>query len=103
MKKIFRYIICLFSAVLVLTACEKIEPELFDENANGAYFDYNSASDFNKTLNFSNHIVGNPDTVSVELNVKLLGYLMDRARTLAVKTKDENSKDKTSRREIILC
>ena len=88
MKKIIRYIICLFSAVFVLTACEKIEPELFDENANGAYFDYNSASDFNKTLNFGNHIVGNPDTVSIELNVKLLGYLMDRPRTLAVKTKD---------------
>ena len=73
---------------VVLTACEGREPNLFDEDSNGAYFDYEYAKDFEKTLNFSDYIVGNPDTVTVTLNVKLLGYLMDDARTLAVKTKD---------------
>ena len=73
---------------VVLTACEGREPDLFDEDSNGAYFDYEYATDFEHTLNFSDYIVGNPDTVTVTLKVKLLGYLMDEARTLSVKTKD---------------
>ena len=73
---------------VVLTACEGREPDLFDEDSNGAYFDYEYATDFEHTLNFSDYIVGNPDTVTVTLKVKLLGYLKDYARTLAVKTKD---------------
>ena len=73
---------------VVLTACEGREPDLFDEGSNGAYFDYGYANEFEKTLNFSDYIVGDPDTVTVTLKVKLLGYLMDQARTLAVKTKD---------------
>ena len=73
---------------VVLTACEGREPDLFDEDSNGAYFDYEYSKDFEKTLNFSDYIVGDPDTVSVTLKVKLLGYLMDEARTLSVKTKD---------------
>ena len=73
---------------VVLTACEGREPDLFDEDSNGAYFDYEYATDFEHTLNFSDYIVGNPDTVTVILKVKLLGYLKDYARILAVKTKD---------------
>ena len=33
-------------------------------------------------------LLGNPDKVTVELKVKLLGYLMEEKRTLSVKTKD---------------
>ena len=69
------------------TACEDREPDLFDKDSNGAYFDYNNAVEFEHTLNFSDYIVGSPDTVAITLKVKLLGYLMDEARTLAVKTK----------------
>ena len=88
MKKSIHYIVWLLAMAVVLTACEDREPDLFDKDSNGAYFDYEYAKDFEKTLNFSDYIVGNPDTVTVTLNVKLLGYLMDDARTLAVKTKD---------------
>lgn len=77
----------LFCLVLTFTACESREPDLFDKDANGAYFDYEYAADFDKELNFSNHIVGSPDTVSLTLKVKLLGYLKDEGRTLSVKTK----------------
>ena len=63
MKKRFHYIVWLFSLTFAFTACEKIEPELFDKDANGAYFDYQHASDFERMLNFSDHIVGKPDTV----------------------------------------
>lgn len=73
---------------VTFTACESNEPELFDKDANGAYFDYEYAADFDRMLNFSDHIVGAPDTVSLTLKVKLLGYLMDERRTLSVKTKD---------------
>lgn len=88
MKKRIHYIVWLFCLTFAFTACEKIEPDLFDKDANGAYFDYQYASDFERKLNFSDHIVGNPDTVPVILKVKLLGYLTDDARTLAVKTKE---------------
>ena len=69
-------------------SCEKYEPDLFEESANGAYFDYEYAADFNKTLNFGEYIVGDPDTVSITLKVKLLGYLEGESRTLAIKTKE---------------
>ena len=88
MKKSIHYIAWLFGLTFVMVACEGREPDLFDEDANGAYFDYNTANEFEQTLNFSDYIVGNPDTVSVTLKVKLLGYLMDEKRVLSVKTKD---------------
>lgn len=87
MKKNIHYIASLLCLALALASCEKYEPALFDEEANGAYFDYGYAADFDKTLNFSDHIVGQPDTVNVTLRVKLLGYLQSEGRTLAVKTK----------------
>ena len=82
------YIASLLSLSIAFVACEKRDPELFDEESNGAYFDYEYAADFDKTLNFSEYIVGAPDTVIVPLKVKLLGYLMEEGRTLAVKTKE---------------
>lgn len=87
MKKSIHYIVCLLGLMFTLTACEDREPDLFDKDSNGAYFDYNYANEFEQTLNFSDYIVGNPDTVTITLKVKLLGYLMDEARTLSVKTK----------------
>ena len=87
MKKSIHYIIGLLGLMVTMTACEGREPDLFDEDSNGAYFDYNYANEFEHTLNFSDYIVGNPDTATITLKVKLLGYLMDEARTLAVKTK----------------
>lgn len=87
MKKNIQIAILLLCFALVWTACEKRDPEFFDEGANGAYFDYGTAAEYDKTLNFSDHIVGHPDTVALMLKVKLLGYLMEEGRTLAVKTK----------------
>ena len=86
MKKNISLAIKLLCLTLVLAACEKYTPELFDETANGAYFDYGTAAEYDKTLNFCDHVVGDPDTVALTLRVKLLGYLMSDARTLAVKT-----------------
>lgn len=86
MKKNIQIAFSLLCFALVWTACEKRDPEFFDEGANGAYFDYETAAEYDKTLNFSDHIVGNPDTVSLMLRVRLLGYLMEEGRSLAVKT-----------------
>ncbi len=88
MKKRPHYITWLLSLVFAVSACGESEPFLFDEDYNGAYFDYNLEADFKRTLNFSDYIVGNPDTVTITLDVKLLGYLQEQSRTLAVKTKD---------------
>ena len=88
MKKNISHIASLLLLALTIASCEKREPDLFDEGANGAYFDYEYASDFSHTLNFADHIVGVPDTVSVTLKVRLLGYLHDEARSLAIKTRE---------------
>lgn len=88
MKKKIHYIYCLLCLTLTFTACESMEPELFDENANGAYFDYTKSADYDKYLNFGDYVVDYPDSVTIELKVKLLGYLMNDERTLAVKTKE---------------
>ena len=87
MRKSIPHIACLLCLAFGLAACEKIEPDFYEEGANGAYFDYGYASDFERVLNFSDYIVGHPDTVSLPLKVKLLGYLKEEARTLAIKTK----------------
>ena len=87
MKKNIQLAVALLCFALVWSSCEKRDPEFYDEGANGAYFDYGTAAEYNQTLNFSDHIVGHPDTVSLMLKVKLLGYLMEEGRTLAVKTK----------------
>lgn len=88
MKKRINHIAWLLGLTLAFAACDNTEPDFFDKDANGAYFDYGYAVDFDKTLNFSEHIVGAPDVVTVKLKVKLLGYIMNEERTLSVKTKE---------------
>ncbi len=88
MKKSIHYIVWLLGLMVTMTACEDREPDLFDKDANGAYFDYEKPVEFEHILNFGDYMVGSPDTVTIKLKVKLLGYLMDEARSLAVKTKD---------------
>lgn len=86
MKKNISLAIKLMCLTLVLAACEKRDPELFDEAANGAYFDYTYSADYDQEINFCDYVVGAPDTVPFILKVKLLGYLMNESRTLAIKT-----------------
>lgn len=88
MKTKINYIVWLLCFAFTFTACDETEPDFFDAGANGAYFDYGYASEFDQTLNFSDHIVDNPDVVSVKLKVKLLGYILEGTRTLSVKTKE---------------
>ena len=83
-----RYILWLLSSALILTACDKIEPDFFDESANGAYFDYNNSAEFEHTINFGEYVIGEPDTVPITLKVKLLGYLKEENRTLSIKKKN---------------
>ena len=88
MKRYNHYIAWLFALTLTFSACDKIEPDFFNGNYNGAYFDYQYASDYETTVNFGEHIIGNPQEVPVVLNVKLLGYLKDESRSLSIKTKE---------------
>ena len=88
MKKNNHYIYILVGLALMFTACDKIEPDFFDEDYNGAYFDYQYASEYERTINFGEYVVGNPQSVPFTLNVKLLGYLKEEARSLSIKTKE---------------
>ncbi|MBQ2289931.1 MAG: DUF4843 domain-containing protein [Bacteroidaceae bacterium] len=87
MKRKNQYTAWLLALAIAFTACDTIEPDFFDENYNGAYFDYQNASDYETTLNFAEYIVGNPQVKNVALNIKLLGYLTDETRNLSIKTK----------------
>lgn len=88
MKRNNHYIMTLLLAfTLFMTACEKIEPDFFDENTQGAYFDYEYAYQFERVVNFRDYTIGEPQEVPVKINIKLLGYLTDEARTLSIKTK----------------
>ncbi len=88
MKKNNIYILGVLSLVLSFTACDKIEPEFFDGNYNGAYFGYDNSDDFQYNLNFSDHTSGMPDEVIVPVNIKLLGYLKEEKRTVSIKTRE---------------
>lgn len=83
----------LLGLTLVLTACEKIEPDLFDKGVNGAYFDYEYAAQFQREVNFRDYTIGQPDEVPVKIKVKLLGYLSDEERTLSIKAKSVDDYD----------
>lgn len=88
MKKTYKhYIIYLIGLTFLATACEKEQPDFFDSSANGVYFDYEYAADFQQTVNFANYIIGNPGSVPVNLKLKLLGYLSNEERTAYIKTK----------------
>lgn len=87
MKISNRYILGLLSVMLVFSACEKMEPEFFDENYNGAYFNYENSGDFKYELNFGDHTNGMPEEVAVPVKIKLLGYLSDEVRSVSIKTK----------------
>lgn len=86
MKRTNHYISWLLCLALLFSACEKIEPDFFEGEYNGAYFDYQNEEEFKKTLNFGEYIIGNPDTLPVILKVKLLGYLTEESRTLSIRT-----------------
>lgn len=88
MKRYNHFIITLLLGFAMLfTACEKIEPDLFDESTKGAYFDYEYAAQFESMVNFREHTIGQPQEVPVKIRVKLLGYLSDEERTLSIKAK----------------
>lgn len=78
------HIILLIGLVmLTVTACDKQEPDFYDGNHNGVYF----TSDKYNSINFANYPVGNPETLELDMRLKLLGYLTDDARKAVLKTK----------------
>lgn len=88
MKRYYPYtMIWLFALVFLTTSCEKEEPDFYDKNENGVYFDYNASADFQRTINFADHVLGNPQEVPLNLKVKLLGYLVEGDRKAVLKTK----------------
>ena len=43
MKNSYIHNLAILSLVLLLAACNKIEPDFFDKDYNGAYFNYNNS------------------------------------------------------------
>ena len=77
MKKNIHYILGLLAMAVVLTACEGREPDLFDEDSNGAYFDYEYATDFEHTLNLQ---FINVHTVNCNAGFRCASYRCCRTR-----------------------
>ena len=93
MKNSYIHYLAILSLALFLAACNKIEPDFFDKDYNGAYFDYNNSAEFHYNLNFSDHTSGMPDEVIVPVNIKLLGYLEEKKRSVSIITKEVEGYD----------
>jgi len=88
MKRYYPYtIIWLFALVVLATSCEKEEPDFYDKNENGVYFDYDNSEEFRASINFADHVLGNPQELPVSIDVKLLGYMVEGDRKAVLKTK----------------
>lgn len=87
MKKYYNCITLLFGAIILFTACQEEKPDFFDESANSVYFNYEYSSELTKDINFANYIIGNPKSVTINISLKILGYLTDETRKVVLKTK----------------
>ena len=88
MKRYYPYtIMWLFCLAFLVTSCEKQEPDFYDKNENGVYFDYNTNEEFQQSINFADHGLGNPQELTVNVNIKLLGYMLEGNRKAILKTK----------------
>lgn len=88
MKRYYPYtIMWLFCLAFLATSCEKQEPDFYDKNENGVYFDYNVNEEFQQSINFADHVLGNPQELTVNVNIKLLGYMLEGNRKAILKTK----------------
>ena len=89
MKKDFKYYIALlFGAVMLFTACEEEKPDFFDESANSVYFNYEYASEFSNDINFANFIINTPESIYVNVKLRILGYVPEETRKVALKAKE---------------
>lgn len=77
------YLMCLVALMLTITSCEKQEADFFDETQNGVYFDEATVA----SLNFAHQIIDNPQTLPINVSMKLLGYLSKEKRTANLKTR----------------
>lgn len=80
------------TAILLLTAallpsCDKQEPDLFSEQNNGIYFDYDNAADFSTGINFADRVLGNPSSLPVEIRTKLLGHITEDSRKAVLRSR----------------
>ena len=79
-------LLCLL-AIVGLSACDKQEPDFFSEKNNGIYFDYETAAELTTKINFADRILGNPESLPVEVKTKLLGHISQDARKAVLKTR----------------
>ena len=94
MKRDFKYYIALlFGAVTLFTACDEQKPDFFDGSANSVYFDYETVSDLTNNINFAYFIMDDPDSVYINVKLKILGYLTKDTRKVALKIKPVDGHD----------
>lgn len=83
----YYYIIALWAISNLFVACEKEEPPFYDTGSNGVYFDYSSTDDLSSNINFADYALENPEELSVNIKLKVLGYLLEEDRKVVLKTK----------------
>lgn len=75
------------AALLMLGACSHEEIEVYNADNNGVYFNYDSESQLTTTVNFAEHVLGNPETLPVTLNLKVMGLKADSDRQVILKSR----------------
>ncbi len=81
----YKYIAIALLSLGLMSSCKKEEPTLFDESSNGAYFDYDSASNLTTSINFADYMLEDPDEVEVPVKLKLLGFLPEDTKSVTLK------------------
>lgn len=80
-------IIFAVGAMILLGACSQEEVQVYSSENNGVYFDYNSTSELSTSINFGQYVLGNPQTLPLTLNLKVMGLTADGNRKVYLKTK----------------
>ncbi len=87
MKHLIQNIFFAVGACVALCACSHEEIEAYSANDNGVYFNYNTSSELESSINFANHVLGNPRSLPLTLNLKAMGVKVDYERKVTLKSK----------------
>lgn len=80
------------TSLLVLGSCSQEQIEVYQAENNGVYFNYKNTTDLEMSVNFSDHVLGNPSTLPVNLRLKVMGVKANENRRVVLKSRSLEGK-----------
>lgn len=87
MTHIIKTMMLALGATMLLGACSQEEVQVYDAANDGVYFAYDSPSSLSTSINFGDYILGNPQSLPVTINLKVMGLKANTDRRVVLKTK----------------